>query len=32
MDITVITTIAFTVIPVMGIAYLLFVSGGAKKN
>ena len=32
MDITVVATIGFTVIPVIGIVYLLFVSGGMNKG
>ena len=32
MDITVVATIAFTVIPVIGIAYLLFATGGARRK
>lgn len=32
MDITVLATIAFTVIPVIGILYLFFVVRGAKKT
>jgi len=32
MDITVTATIAFTVIPVIGIAYLLYATSGAGKK
>lgn len=32
MDITIAATIAFTVIPVIGIAILYFAASGARKN